>query len=95
MAFDGKETLILAILTLLLAKFLNSRLGFLRQYNIPEPVTGGVLASALFVALYAVTDKAVFVDLSNHGMLLIIAIPWVLASRSANPAAPWRSNFPS
>ena len=30
MTIDGKETLVLAILTLFLGKFLNSKIGFLR-----------------------------------------------------------------
>ena len=60
MAFDGKETLILAILTLFLGKFLNSKVGPLRAYNIPEPVTGGVLASVVFALLYSVTGNGYF-----------------------------------
>ena len=72
MAFDGKETLILAILTLFLGKFLNQRVGLLRQYNIPEPVTGGVLASVIFALLYSVSGNAASFDLSNRDMLLVV-----------------------
>ena len=72
MNFDGKETLILAILTLFLGKFLNSRIGVLRTYNIPEPVTGGVLASIVFALLYSVSGEAASFDLSNRDMLLVV-----------------------
>lgn len=40
-------TLIIAILVLFLGKAINKKVGFLRYYNIPEPVTGGVLASVV------------------------------------------------
>lgn len=72
MEFDGKETLILAILTLFLGKFLNQRMGFLRNFNIPEPVTGGVLASAVFALLYSLSGNAASFDLSNRDMLLVV-----------------------
>ena len=72
MTFDGKETLILAILTLFLGKFLNQRVGLLRHYNIPEPVTGGVLASLIFALLYSVSGNAASFDLSNRDMLLVV-----------------------
>ncbi len=51
MIFDGRETLVLAILTLFLGKYLNHKVSFLKNYNIPEPVTGGVLASVSFAVL--------------------------------------------
>ncbi len=72
MDFNGRETLVLAILTLFLGKFLNQRIGFLRTYNIPEPVTGGVLASMVFAAWYALSDTAASFDLSNRDTLLIV-----------------------
>ncbi len=72
MSFDGKETLILAILTLFLGKFLNQRVPFLRKYNIPEPVTGGVLASVVFALMYSVSGNAASFDLSNRDLLLVV-----------------------
>ena len=35
MIFDGRETLVLAILTLFLGKYLNHKVSFLKNYNIP------------------------------------------------------------
>lgn len=72
MTLDGKETLVLAILTLFLGKFLNRKIKLLRNYNIPEPVTGGVLASLAFAMLYALTGNAATFDLSNRDMLLVV-----------------------
>ncbi len=72
MEFDGKETLVLAVLTLFLGKYLNRKVGFLRSYNIPEPVTGGVLASVVFAALYSATGSAAVFDLSNRDVLLVV-----------------------
>jgi ESS family glutamate:Na+ symporter len=51
---DGRQTIILAILVLFLGKFLISKSTFLRSYNIPEPVVGGLIASLVFGLLYAV-----------------------------------------
>ena len=47
-----RQTLIITILVLFLGKYINKKIAFLRNFNIPEPVTGGVLASILFGLLY-------------------------------------------
>ena len=49
--FSAYYTLILAVLVLLLGKLLVSRIRFLRDYNIPEPVAGGLLIAAVIYAL--------------------------------------------
>ncbi len=72
MDFDGRQTLILAILTLFLGKFLNQRVGFLRRFNIPEPVTGGVIASVLFALIYSITGHASGFELSHRDTLLVV-----------------------
>ena len=72
MNLDGRETLILAILTLFLGKFLNRRIPFLRTYNIPEPVTGGVLVSVLFAVLYTVGNIEAQFSLDSRDVLLVI-----------------------
>ena len=45
-----RDTIILAIMVLFLGKALNRRIPVLRDYNIHEPVTGGILASLNCVA---------------------------------------------
>ncbi|RKZ14131.1 sodium/glutamate symporter [bacterium] len=64
MQLDSRQTIILAILVLFLGKFLNRRIGFLRQYNVPEPVTGGIVGSVGFGILYLLFD--IDVEFSNH-----------------------------
>ena len=52
MELDSRQTIIIAILVLFLGKALNRKIGFLRQFNIPAPVTGGVLAAVFFGFLH-------------------------------------------
>ncbi|GHD15938.1 sodium/glutamate symporter [Halioglobus japonicus] len=72
MELDPRQTLIVAILVLYLGRYLNGRVNLLRNYNIPEPVTGGLLASLLFGLLYAFADTEVTFDMANRDMLLIV-----------------------
>lgn len=50
---NGYYTLILATLVLLLGKFLVSRIKFLSDFNIPEPVAGGLVAAVIVYSLNA------------------------------------------
>lgn len=50
---------------------LNRRVPFLRDYNIPEPVTGGILASLAALALFALTGTELSYDLSIRDTLLV------------------------
>jgi len=54
LVLDGRQTIIIAILVLYFGKLLNSKIGFLRNFNIPEPVTGGLIASVVFGLVYAI-----------------------------------------
>ncbi|MDG2125814.1 MAG: sodium/glutamate symporter, partial [Verrucomicrobiales bacterium] len=72
MEFDARQTLIFAILTLFIGKFLNRRIAFLRAYNLPEPVTGGVLVSLLFGLLYFVFNfEPTFTVNARDGLLIV------------------------
>ena len=51
--FSAYYTLILAVLVLLLGKFLVHRIRFLRDFNIPEPVAGGLVVAAVLYILHA------------------------------------------
>jgi ESS family glutamate:Na+ symporter len=53
LVLDGRQTIVLAILVLFLGKFLIGKIAFLRNYNIPEPVVGGLIASLVFGLVYA------------------------------------------
>ncbi len=69
---DDRETLIIAILVLFLGKKLNKEIPFLRHYNIPEPVTGGVIASLIFGAYYFIANQEIVFSLVNRDTFLII-----------------------
>jgi len=43
----------LGILVLFVGKRINEAVGFLREFSIPEPVTGGLLVSAVLALVYA------------------------------------------
>lgn len=49
---NGYYTLILATLVLILGKFLVGRIKFLSDFNIPEPVAGGLVAAVIVYLLY-------------------------------------------
>ncbi len=72
MTLDYHHTLILAILVLFLGRWVNRRIPWLREYGIPEPVTGGLIASALISALILAAGLDIRFDLSARDMLLIV-----------------------
>ncbi|MGB5290339.1 MAG: sodium/glutamate symporter [Lysobacterales bacterium] len=72
MEFNIRETIILAIMVLFLGKDLNQRIPFLRDYNIPEPVTGGILASIFISLVYWSTDVELDFDMAGRDFMLII-----------------------
>lgn len=60
----------IAIIVFFIGKHLNSRYKFLRFYNIPEPVTGGLLAATFTWLLYLLGVEISF-DLANRDLLLV------------------------
>ena len=50
---------------------MTGRIEFLRSYNIPEPVTGGILASLVALLVFAVFDIEVKYDLHIRDVLLV------------------------
>lgn len=52
--FSAYYTLILAVLVLLLGKLLVQRIRVLRDFNIPEPVAGGLVVAAIVFALHEI-----------------------------------------
>jgi len=69
---DSRQTIIVAILVLFLGKYLNKKINILRKYNIPEPVTGGLVASLIFGTIYLIFN--INITFSNHyrDILLIV-----------------------
>ena len=72
MELEPRTTLIVAILVLFLGRFLNDRVAFFREYNIPEPVTGGLLASLLVGLVYWLTNLEINFHMGNRDMLLVV-----------------------
>ncbi|MCK1790104.1 sodium/glutamate symporter [Pseudomonas violetae] len=67
---DFYGTLVAASLVLLLGRGLVGRVGFLRAYNIPEPVAGGLVVALLLLALRAL-DVEVRFDTSLQAPLML------------------------
>ncbi len=69
---DPRQTIIMAILVLYLGKYLNKKIDFFREFNIPEPVTGGVLVSIVLGAVYFIFDVYFEFALGERDNFLII-----------------------
>ncbi|EAP96410.1 putative glutamate permease [Vibrio splendidus 12B01] len=61
----------MGIVVLFIGRRLNQVISFLKEFSIPEPVSGGILASLLFAALYATTSIEVQFDLFARDVLLV------------------------
>lgn len=68
---DFYSTLVAASLVLLLGRGLVARIGFLRTYNIPEPVAGGLVVAVLLLALRVFADVEVRFDSSLQTPLML------------------------
>ena len=71
MLLDARHTLILAILVLFGGRWVNRRIPFLRDYSIPEPVTGGLIASLILTLIHVVAGVEIKFDLGARDTLLI------------------------
>lgn len=56
MSFDPLVSLLVAIIMLLIGTLVNRRVSFLSRYNIPDPITGGMLFAVAASLLLAVSD---------------------------------------
>lgn len=72
MTLEPRTTLIAAILVLFLGRLLNDKISFFRNYNIPEPVTGGLVASLLVGLIYWLGNIEISFDMANRDMLLVV-----------------------
>jgi len=73
--FNAFYTLIAAVIVLLLGRFLVNKIDFLKRYNIPEPVAGGLVAAILSLLVhnfwgYSITTSA---ELQTSFMLIFFA----------------------
>ncbi|WP_298813765.1 sodium/glutamate symporter [uncultured Roseibium sp.] len=72
LSFDEFVSFNLAILVYFLGVRLNKKIPFLRHYNIPEPVSGGLLVAALALIVYLAFDKAIGFSLQSRDYLLFV-----------------------
>ncbi|MDG2990950.1 sodium/glutamate symporter [Candidatus Synechococcus calcipolaris G9] len=70
--FDTRQTIIAAILTLYLGKYLTRHSRFLRNFNIPDAVSGGVVASLFFGFCYVALNLQIEFSLQIRDVLLIV-----------------------
>jgi ESS family glutamate:Na+ symporter len=71
MQFSAFMSVTLGIVVLFVGKRVNDVVGFLREYSIPEPVTGGLIASLLVALLFLISDVEINFDLAARDVLLI------------------------
>ncbi|CAA0080870.1 Sodium/glutamate symporter [BD1-7 clade bacterium] len=84
MEVSGGQALVVAILVLFGGKYLNRKVRFLREFSIPEAVSGGLIASLVFTAFYALTNTAIlFPTDSRDGFLVLFFTTIGLSSRFA------------
>lgn len=69
---DIRQTIITAILVLYAGKYLTRQIRFLQDFNIPDAVSGGVLASLFFAILYGVMQIQVNFAMEIRDAFLII-----------------------
>ncbi|MEM7319037.1 MAG: sodium/glutamate symporter [Pseudomonadota bacterium] len=65
-------TLTLGFAVYLIGAEINARVGILRQFNIPEPVTGGLLASLGLLSLYLLLGLEVEFQMTSRDFLLVL-----------------------
>ncbi|MBO9491643.1 sodium/glutamate symporter [Endozoicomonas sp. G2_1] len=84
MELDGRQTILMALLVLFIGRKINNKIAFLRNYNIPEPVTGGVLASLLFSLIYFSNGLSLQFQLDIRDELLLVFFTTIGLSASFN-----------
>jgi ESS family glutamate:Na+ symporter len=62
----------LGMIVFFLGAFLTRRIGFLRNFNIPEPVSGGMAIAVFTWAILAITGLKITFDLASRDLLLVI-----------------------
>lgn len=67
-----RQTVIVAILVLYAGKYLTARVPFLRDYNIPDAVSGGIVASVFFGLCYFIGNFQIEFTLGIRDNLLLI-----------------------
>jgi ESS family glutamate:Na+ symporter len=72
MQLESLSSLLAALAVLLVGTLLNRRIGFLAHYNIPDPVTGGLLFAVLASAVAAATGFRLDLNQTIKPVLLLL-----------------------
>ncbi|KDC50015.1 sodium/glutamate symporter [Pseudoalteromonas fuliginea] len=68
---DSFLTYTIAIIVFFVGIYLTKKITFLRNFNIPEPVTGGLIAAILITLTYFIFEREITFDLSTRDKLLV------------------------
>ena len=71
MQFESFATFNIAIVVLAIGRWLNRKVAFLRDFNIPEPVTSGLLVCVLLAVVHAFTGLEIGFNLLTRDFLLL------------------------
>jgi ESS family glutamate:Na+ symporter len=69
---DPLVSLLIAVTVLLIGTLVNRRVAFLSKYNIPDPITGGLLFAVVASAAWAATGFQVNIDQTVKPVLLLM-----------------------
>ena len=69
--FNGFFTVTIGILVLFVGRRINSLFAPLREFSIPEPVTGGILFSGIIALVYLTSSIEIEFDLTARDLLLV------------------------
>lgn len=72
MRLDPHTSLLAALAVLLVGTLLNRRIGLLARYNIPDPITGGVLFAAIASVVLAASGWRLEIDQTLKPLLLLL-----------------------
>jgi ESS family glutamate:Na+ symporter len=72
MSLDPLSSLLAAVLVLLVGTLVNRRVGFLSKYNIPDPITGGLLFAVLASIALAASGFKLGIDQTIKPTLLLM-----------------------
>ncbi len=71
MQFESFATFNIAIVVLAIGRWLNRKVTFLREFNIPEPVTSGLLVCILLALIHAISGIEIGFNLLTRDFLLL------------------------
>jgi ESS family glutamate:Na+ symporter len=71
LSFDSFMSYTIGILVFFIGVSLTKKIRFLREFNIPEPVTGGLLAALFVYIVFLGTGNEIAFDLSTRDRLLV------------------------